>query len=148
MADVLYNLAKKEILSGELNLTSSTLKLLLVGASYTPNADHTVADAGGANDVIDHEINPASGYVRGHGGAGRKTAAGKTFTANNTLDKGEFVFSQLTWTAVASATIAHVILVKEAGADDTATRLIACWDIADVNPNGNDFAFTPGTIRI
>lgn len=140
MASILYNEAKKEILDGTLNLSSSTLKVMLVDSTYTPNADNDVVDAGGASDPIDAEI-VATNYTGAWGGAGRKTLASKTFTADDTNDRGVFDAADVTWTSLGGATndtIVGAIVIKEGGANDTTSRLIAYIDTADITTNGGD----------
>lgn len=83
MASFLFNKSVKEVLDRTLDL-SSGLKLLLVTSSYVANQDDDLVDAGGANDVVDHELN-VTNYTRGYGGAGRKatTASFEEQDTNN-----------------------------------------------------------------
>lgn len=141
MASLVYNIAKKEIMDGTLNLNTDTLKIMLINATYTPNADHTLVDAGGASDVLDAEIN-ATNYAGGWGGAGRKTLTTKTFQQDDVNDRGELHADNVSWTALGGAandTIVAAVLVKEGGANDTTSRLIAYIDLADTTTNGGDF---------
>lgn len=141
MANIFYNTAKKEIFDGTVDLLANTIKLMLVTASYTPNADDDVAAAGGANDPDDHEAN-VTNYTRGHAGAGRKTLASKAIVVDKTNDRAEFDAADVTWTALGNGTnqaLVAGIIIKEAGADDTSTRLIAYVDFSDFTTNGADF---------
>ena len=149
MASGMYNRAVKEILDRTLDLTS-TLKILLVTSSYTFNPDDDFVDAGGANDVVDHELN-VTGYTRGWGGAGRKTAT-LTFVEQDANNRAVIRIADLTWTALGSGqTIAAAILVKEGASDDTTSKLIAYFDVTDTPTNGGDitldFDGTDGNIR-
>lgn len=141
MATFVYNLAAKEVADQTLALLTDTIKGMLVTASYVPDRDDDVVDAGGANDPVDHEIN-VTNYARGWGGAGRLTLAGKTIGEDDPNDRAEFDADDLTWTALGNGsneTVAGLILIKEGGANDTTSRLIAYLDIADTLTNGNDF---------
>lgn len=145
MASFFYTTGLKECLDGTIDLDTNTIKLLLVTSSYTPNKDDLVVDAGGANDVVDHEIN-VTGYTRGWGGAGRKTAT-ITISANLTNDRVDIAIGDLTWTALGTgATIAGAVLVKEGGANDTTSRLIAYFDVTDTPTNGGDITLDFATM--
>lgn len=139
MASILYNLAKQEILDETIQLSTNTLKWILVDSTYTPNPDDTVADTGGANDIVDAEIN-VTGYTPGWGSASRQTLTNKSFTVDNAADRAVFDSTvDYTWTSLGSgATIVGAVLVKEGGADDTTTRPIAYIDTNDVSTNGGD----------
>lgn len=137
MASHFYTTGLKECLDGTIDLDTDTIKLMLVTASYTPDKDDLVVDAGGANDPIDHEI-AVSGYTGGWGGSGRKTVT-VTISANLTDDRVDIAISDQTWTALgAGATIAGAILIKEGGANDTTSRLLAYFDVTDTATNGGD----------
>lgn len=141
MASLVYNTAAKEILDNTINLSSDTIKVMLVTSSYVANKDDDVVDAAGADDPVDHEIS-VTGYTGGWGGAGRKTLANKQFTVDDTDDEAVFDNTvDLTWTALgAGATIAAAIVIKEGGADDTTSRLIAYLELASpFATNGGDF---------
>src|SRR3972149_4757249 len=151
MASFVYNTAAKEIADATIDLDTNTLKVMLVTASYVADRDNDVVDAGGANDAVDHEIN-VTGYTRGWGGAGRRTAV-VTVGVDKTNDRGEVFIADLTWTALgAGATIAAAILIKEGVANDTTSRLIAYFDLADTATNGGDitldFDAAEGAIRL
>jgi len=141
MASFFYNTGMTEMLDGTIDIDTDTLKLMFVNGSYTADKDDLVVDAAGANDPIDHELS-GTGYAAGWGGAGRKTAA-ITMQANNTNDRTDIAIDDLTWTAIDAGTIEGVILIKEGGANDTTSRLIAYFDVSQVTNGGNitlDFA--------
>lgn len=142
MASFVYNTAAKEMWDGTIDLLVDTIKVMLVTSSYVANRDDLVVDAGGANDPADHEIN-VSGYSPGFASASRKTLAGKAIVTDLANDRAEFSATNLTWTALgAGTTIAAAILIKETGANDTTTRLIAYLDTVDTLTNGGDITFT------
>jgi hypothetical protein len=137
MASGWDNSGKRDIFDGTIDLVNDTIKVLLVNASYTPNADHDFAD-----DVTANELS-GTGYTGGFNGSGRKTLASKAFSTDTTNDRAEFTFAAVTWTAINAGTAAYAILVKEI-TNDAATRLIAYLDLnPDVVTNGGDFTMTP-----
>lgn len=126
MANAWYNHAAKMVLDGTLNVSSSTLKVMLVTSGYTFNRDHDFVDAGGANDPIDAELS-GTGYTAGFGGAGRKTIANKVFTEDDTNDLGWMDCDDVVWTAINAGTAAACIVIKEI-TNDAASLLIAFFD--------------------
>jgi hypothetical protein len=134
MADFVYNQAAFEIIGGQISLLSDTLKVMLVGSGYTPDRDHDVVDAGGANDPVDHELN-GTGYVGGWGGSGRQALSSKTLTLDKTNDRVVFDCADVTWTAIDAGTVAHAIVIKEGATNDTTSRLVSNHDIS-VTTNG------------
>jgi len=145
MASFWYNLGLKECLDGTIDIDTTTLKVMLVKSGYVPNQDDLVVDAGGANDAVDHELT-VGGYTPGWGGAGRKTPT-ITMQANNTDNRVDIAIADLTWTALsAGETIAGMILIKEGGANDTTSRLIAYFDVTDTPTNGGDVTFDFNTL--
>jgi len=127
MASLIYNIGKKEILSGEIDLTNDTIKCAMVTSSYTPNKDtHEHFDD------IDNEV-VGSPYV-----AGGSELANKAFNADNTNDRGEFDADDVTW-AVATLTARAAIIYKDTGTPATST-LIAYVDFGDdYSTTGEDF---------
>jgi hypothetical protein len=139
MPSFIYNTAMKEMIDGILDLDSDTLKIMLVNDDYTPNKDDDVVDAGGAADAVDAEI-VATNYARGWGAAGRKVAT-ISVAVDKVNDRAKATITDLTWAALGGAVndvIAGAILVKEGGANDTTSRLIAFFDVADTPTNGGD----------
>jgi hypothetical protein len=141
MASFAYHKAIQEIIfQGTVVPGTNTLKIMLVNSTYTPNKDNLVVDAGGANDPADAEI-VATNYARLWGGAGRKTVT-VTSADDTTNDRAVLIFADLTWSALGGATndtIVGAILIKEGGANDTTSRLIAYFDVTDATTNGSDY---------
>lgn len=141
MADVVYQALKRGLADGTINLTSDTLKVLLVTSSYVANPDHDFLDEGGANDIIDHEIN-VTGYTRGFGGSGRKTLASKTFATDDANDRARFDAADIVWTSLGTgATIDAAILVKEI-TNDTASLPLIYFDLTATPTNGGDYTLS------
>jgi len=143
MASFWYNTAKKEIMDGTIDLLANTIKVMLVTSSYVANADNDVVDAAGANDPIDHELT-GTGYVAGWGGAGRKTLASKTIVVDKANDRSEFDAADLQWALINAGIAAAAIIIKEGGANDTTSRLIAYIDTGGfpISTNGGNLDVT------
>ena len=136
MANRFYNRAARRILDGNLNLTSSTLKIMLVDAGYTFNADHDFVGSG-AGTPGGEELS-GTGYAAGFGGAGRRTLANKVFSEDDTNDRGEMDCDDVTWTAINAGAAAAAIVIKE-GTSDADSELIAFFDSGfPVTTNGGD----------
>lgn len=127
------------------------LKIMLVNGTYTPNRDDDFVDAGGASDAVDAEIT-ATNYTRGWGGAGRK-AVTLTVIESDANDRASWAIADLTWTALGGATndtVVGAILIKEGGANDTTSLLIAYFDLTDFTTTGVAFVLdfdAAGNIR-
>lgn len=116
---LVYNRAKKQLLDATINLTSATIKAMLVTAAYVANADHDfVSDGPAANELS------GTGYVAGYGGAGRKALSGKTVAEDDANDRGYWDANDLSWLAINAGTAAALILFVE-GAADASSTLIA-----------------------
>lgn len=137
MASGWYNSGKRDIFDGTIDLVNDTIKVMLVSASYTPNADHDFVD-----DVNATELS-GTGYTGGFGGSGRKTLASKAFSTDTTNDRAEFTFANVLWSAINAGTAAYAIVMKEI-TNDAASRLIFYLDLnPDVVTNGGDFTLIP-----
>lgn len=144
MADLTYNLARRKLLDGTLDLTSDTIKVMLVTSSYVADKDNDFVDEGGANDPVDHELS-GTGYVAGYGGAGRKTLSNKAFETDDTNDRGEFDDTvDVTWSSINAGTAAAAIIFRAGTADDTDALLIAYIDSGGfpIVTNGGDLTIS------
>ncbi len=140
MASGPYNKAKKEILSGTIDLAADTLVVILVDSTYTFDPDQDTLDDGTAGDVASHEI-VATNYTAGFGGAGRKVLASKTFTQDNSGNYATFDAADPVWTSLGGATNATVggaVIAKEV-TDDAHSRPIFFVDFANIATTGSDF---------
>lgn len=125
---LVYNTAKRSYLDGTLDLTSDTINVMLVTSAYSEDADDVFVDDGGANDPIDEELS-GTGYVAGHGNAGRLTFGAKAFSTDLANDRGEFDNTvDATWTGIDAGTAEGVIVFREGTSDDTDALLIAYID--------------------
>lgn len=123
-----YNHAKEQFLLGNIDLVADTLRMVLLGSGYSFNPD---GNNGYAN-VSAQEITGA-GYT-----AGGKTLATKTVTQNDGADNAKFDAADVTWTSLATATIAHAVLYDDTPTAPVADPLLIRWEIA-TNSNGNDY---------
>jgi len=121
--------------NGGVNLSSDTLKAVLVTSGYTPNADHNFLDSITAS--TSKELS-GTGYTAGFGGSGRKTLASVTVTQDDTNDLAVFDAADLTWTAINAGTVAYVAIVKEI-TDDAHSPILAVLSLSPaVTTNGGD----------
>lgn len=125
---MIYNSAKQRILSGDINLTSDTLKVALLTNAYTPNADtHEFRSS------ITNEVANGNGYT-----TGGQTLSGKVFSKDNTADEGRFDADDLTWPG-ATFTARYALLYKDTGSPAT-SPVIAVFDFGvDKVSSGGDF---------
>ncbi len=105
-------------------LNGKTVKAMLVNA--TPNIDTWEN-----KDDVTGEIS-ATGYT-----AGGKTLGAFTFTENDTNDRGEWDFPDLTWTSLATATINNIVFYYNSGV--ASTSVVIGWMESATNSNGGDY---------
>ena len=137
MASIRTNSGAQRILdrnmAGTINLLSDTIKVMLLGAGYTPNNDHVFISDLGANELS------GTGYTAGFGSASRKTLSSKVITKDDTNDIAFFDAADVSWTAISAGTAAYAAIVKE-GTSDTDSPVIAVIDQSpDVATNGGDY---------
>jgi hypothetical protein len=129
MANLVYNKGLEEIAKALTDLDGSTLKVMLVDATYAANKDHLFVDDGTANDPQSHEISVA-GYAR-------QTLANKVVTRDDTNDMAYLDGDDVVFSALATGqTIGGAVLLRDAGGADTANPLIAFYDLTDTPTNG------------
>ena len=155
MASTCYTTGMKNISDGTtIDFDGDTIKVMLVQASYTIDRDDDFVDEAGANDPVDHELS-VTNYTGGFAGAGRKTLASKTITANKSggtpANAVVFDAADITWTALGSGqTIESCILIKEV-TNDAATSMICVLDVSQAT-NGGDitlqFHATDGIFKL
>lgn len=131
MANALYTKFKEALLSGSVNLSSNTIKAVLVDS-----ADYTVTLATDAN------LSDVPSIAR--------TATGTL--ASKTVTNGVFDAADLTLTAVTGDPSEAIVIYKDTGTESTST-LIAYIDTATglpVTPNGGDITiqFDNGASKI
>jgi hypothetical protein len=137
MAVTVYNEFKRRLMDGDVDLVAAAVKVLLLEAGYTANADHQFADQGGGADVVDAEIS-GTGYVGGWGGSGRKALASKTVTKDNSIDRAVFDAADLVWSLIDAGTVVAAVIVLEGVSDDTDTLLVAHFPFSAVVTDGGN----------
>lgn len=126
MANALYATAKEALLSGSLDLSSDTIKVVLVDT-----ADYTV------NLTTDNALDD----IAAGGRVATATLASKTVTL------GAFDVADVTFSAVSGDQSEALVIYKDTGVEST-SQLIAYIDTATglpVTPNGGDITITWGT---
>lgn len=118
MADVIYNNFKKNIMNGNIDLDTDTIKLALCTSSYTPDQD--------SHEFFDDITNEVSGTGYTAGGEEITT---KAVTADTTDDEGVFDGDNVTWSD-STITARYGIIYKDTG-DPATSPLIACLDFGD-----------------
>jgi len=132
MASAWYNKGKEVVANGAESWLTSTIKIMLLNASFAFNADHLFASSINANELS------GTGYTAGFGGAGRKTLAGKAVVRDDANDRAEMDASDVTWTAINAGTAAWAVLVVEK-TSDADSPILAALDLSpDVVTNGGD----------
>jgi hypothetical protein len=107
MASILTNRGMHSILSGSVDLTNDTIKVMLMDASFTQAATHNFV-----SDISADELTGV-GYTAGFAGAGRKTLASKTLTEDDATGTSTFDAADLTWTTITAGTATCAAVIKE-----------------------------------
>jgi len=130
-----------ETLGGNVDMDTDVLKTILVDTTNDmDDEDDFVADIGTLGEIS------VSGYVGGHGGAGRKTLANPTIAVDDGNNRATFAADDQTWTSLASGvTIKGAILHRAGTSNDNDALCIGFWP-ADLPTNGGDvtLSFTGG----
>ena len=130
MADVVYNSFKQNIMNGNIDLDTDTIKVALVTSSYTVSQDdhEDYAD-------ITNEVANGNGYTTG--GA---TLASKAVTKDNTDNEGVFDAADTAWTS-STITARGAIVYKASGVAGTS------WFIRYIDFGSNQVS-TAGTFTL
>lgn len=116
MASQLYPLGKEAILSGAIDLTTDTIKWLLI-------------------DTADETYNAADQYHSDVTGVGIVATSGAL--AGKTITSGVFDANDIVVSSVTGDSIEALILYKDTGVSGT-SPLIAWFDVTTFTPGGND----------
>ena len=137
---VLYNDFKERLALGGHNLSTDTIKVILV-SSYTPNIDtHQVLA-----DVVANEYATSAGYT-----AGGKTLGSKTVTQDNTNDRMAWDAADITWAALgplSPASPSHAIIYNDTPTSP-ADPLIGYIVLGSVVTDGSDLTLALNSIGI
>jgi len=137
---LVFNLFKKLQADGSLDLLTDTIKVMLVGSTFTANADMDYVNPSAYQTELG-----GTGYAGGYGGSGRKTLASKVVVEDDTNDRAEFSAAPVTWTAINAGTAAACVIIRErALTGDTMSELIAYIDSGGfpVVTNGGDLTIS------
>ena len=138
---LVYNLAKKLMVDGTIDLLNDDIKFMLVGSTYSADDAHDYVNPSAYQTELS-----GTGYAGGYAGSGRKTLASKSIVEDDTNNRAEFTAAPVTWTSIDAGTAAGVIMIRErAATGDTMSELIAFIDSGGfpVTTNGGDLTFTP-----
>jgi len=121
-----YNVFRKALLDGDIDLVNDTLKLALCTGTYSPDIDADL-DYGD----ITNEVANGSGYVTG--GA---AVTGGALNQDDSGDSGEFDIDDVVWSS-ASFTAAKAVLY-----DTTVSNKLICYIDFDGDQVGDGGNFT------
>lgn len=152
MANFGFNIAKSQLLGGQLDLDTDTLRMLLLKTYST--ADGTLADYDDLQAFLgDSGITEADAASYG-----RVTVTTPAITTDDANDRGELDFDNVVFSGLGDGsgtdgtgsenTIVAAVLYKQVGADDTSPGddiPIALYDIADTQTDGTDFTLSVGS---
>lgn len=103
MADVFYNGFKKNIMNGNIDFDTDTIKVALVTSAYTPDVDTHEDFADVTNEVT------GTGYT-----AGGDTITNPAVTQDNTGDTGVFDGDDVSWPS-STITARGAVIYKDTG---------------------------------
>jgi hypothetical protein len=151
MASFLYTKYKASALSGAINLTGHTIKVMLVDGTYaaqinSSNAQNTHFLTG---DVKAYEIAEGGGYVKGG-----KILTNKTVTADTVDKEGVFDADDVSWTSSTITASGAIIYVSGStnqfgdlsNMNDTASKNLS-YLVAFIDFGGNQSS-SAGTFQI
>lgn len=136
MADLIYNGFKKNIMNGNIDLDTDTIKVALVTSAYTPDQD--------AHEFFSSVTNEITGTGYSAGGA---SLANKTVTQDNTNNKGVFDADDVTW-ASATITARGAVIYKSTGTASTSPLLCYLDFGSDKTSSGGNFVVQFGASGI
>ena len=124
---MIFNKYQAEILKGNINLLTDTIKVALLDNTYTPHQFHNYF-----SDVNSHEVS-GTGYT-----VGGKALTGKSVTQDDIEIKGKFDANDTTWYN-STITARYAILYKDTGASSS-SPLIEVIDFSeDKSTSSQDF---------
>lgn len=126
MSNLIYNKAKKGFVDGTIDWDGDTIKVMLVGETYTPDKDHNFV-----SEVVSTELS-GTGYER-------KSLENKTVVQDDVNDVAKVDADDITWESIQAGTAKGMVVYKQ-GSSDTDSILIAYIDEGGfpVVSNGGD----------
>lgn len=132
----MYNNAKEQLLLGAFNLSTDTLKVMLVaGHSLDIDNDAAYADVSGDEES-------GTGYT-----AGGETLTTQAVSQDNTNDYGKLAADDVTWTGLDVGVPSHAILYSVTASN----YLIGAWELGRASNGGNytlEFHDTNGVLTL
>lgn len=134
---VIYNDFKEQLLLGTYNLSSDTIRVVLV-TGYTPNIDThaTYADVSGVECS-------GTGYT-----AGGSAIGSPAVTQDNTNDRAAYDGADVTFTALNVGTPSHAVLQRQGATATTSTNKLLAYFILGRASNGGDYTLSFNSIGI
>ena len=126
----------------DLNLTSTTLKCMLLKTTAAWNPDEAVV----GTSLTAAELS-CTNYTVAYGGAGRK-ACTITGNANATDNRADFAVADQTWTTLGGAsndTIGAAALIYEDTSDAVSVPIVF-WDVTNTPTNGGNITLDHPTL--
>jgi hypothetical protein len=124
-----YNHGLEEIMRGHVEFDADTFKVVLLGSGYS----FLRTGNNGYANISAQEIT-AAGYS-----AGGETLAGLTVVQNDTANNAKWDATDVTWTSLATTTIAHLVCYDDTITATVADPLIFRMEIG-TNSNGGDYS--------
>jgi hypothetical protein len=136
MASFIYNSCLEDFVSGDIDFSADTFKLMLVTSSYTANKDTHLKRSSVTNEVS------GTGYTAG----GATTAC--TVAKSTTDDRVTLTFASVSF-STATITARAGVIYKSRGGADTADELVAYVDFGgDVTSTAANFTVGASTITL
>lgn len=123
MAIIVYNEAKYALTVGGLNLSTDTLKAMLVTVGYIPDPTHAFVDDGTLLAPNQFEV-AGTGYIGGWGGTGRIEITNKLVLRDTDTFRVRLFGDNLLWNLINVGVVGGVIITREGITDDTTSLLI------------------------
>ena len=140
MASTAYTNGVENIITGAIDLDTSTLKAMLVKSTYWEDPDQATIDiAGTTMDLAGHECD-ATGYTGGFNGADRLTVS-TSCSEQTASNRVVTIFADKTWTAIGGAsnnTLEGVAIVFEQTNDGASIPIVYLVFSSTLTTNGSD----------
>lgn len=123
MANIVYTEAKYKLGLGQLDLSSDTLKAILVTAAYNVDPNHKFVDEGTLVSPANFEA-AGTGYIGGFGKTGRREILNKLVVFDSDTSKVRLFGDNLLWTSLNVGVVGGVIIIREGVSSDSDSLLI------------------------
>lgn len=123
MAILIYNEAKYSLAVGTLDLSTDTVKAMLVTTGYIVDPTHAFVNDGTLVAPNQFEV-AGTGYVAGWGGSGRREVLNKSVIRDTGVFRVRLFGDDLLWNLLNVGVVGGLILLREGAASDTDSLLI------------------------